>query len=300
MWRGAPSFSESNRAIFITVVALSTGNNLLFWLLARRIFDDAFRPRAWAAVLWGAIVLAQVLNQLLPGPAVLGWVLTLQAPGFALLTVVQTVQTWRGDLVQRRRLLRTFFVVASAVYAACSIAPDLVGTRYDVPDTGNLSRAVSLFAISFVVAGGLLGLARPAVRSKVPRPFEGPDPAQERLLGRLRRLMEEERAYRDETLDVARLAARLSVPDYRLRKLINQQLGHRNFPAFVNGYRIAEARLALADPGQAAVPVLTIALDAGFGSLAPFNRAFKAETGLTPSAYRKARLADRISKTGEP
>ena len=56
---------------------------------------------------------------------------------------------------------------------------------------------------------------------------------------------------------------------------------------FLNGYRIADAKAALGDAGQAQVPVLTIALDAGFNSLGPFNRAFKAETGLTPTAYRR-------------
>ncbi|MFI4995652.1 MAG: helix-turn-helix domain-containing protein [Hyphomicrobiales bacterium] len=45
---------------------------------------------------------------------------------------------------------------------------------------------------------------------------------------------------------------------------------------------------ALADPGQASVPILTIALDAGFSSIGPFNRAFKARTGQTPSEYRRA------------
>jgi AraC-like DNA-binding protein len=44
---------------------------------------------------------------------------------------------------------------------------------------------------------------------------------------------------------------------------------------------------AFADPSQADVPILTIALDAGFQSIGPFNRAFKAHTGMTPSAYRK-------------
>jgi len=34
------------------------------------------------------------------------------------------------------------------------------------------------------------------------------------------------------------------------------------------------------------VPILTIALDAGFGSLAPFNRAFRSHTGCTPTEYR--------------
>ncbi len=75
-----------------------------------------------------------------------------------------------------------------------------------------------------------------------------------------------------------------------MRRLINRQLGHRNFSAFINGYRLADAETALADPVQADVPVLTIALDAGFGSIGSFNRAFKAHTGLTPTDYRRARL----------
>jgi AraC-like DNA-binding protein len=55
----------------------------------------------------------------------------------------------------------------------------------------------------------------------------------------------------------------------------------------LNFYRIADAKAALADPAQAAVPVLTIALDSGFSSLGPFNRAFKAETGMTPTEFRR-------------
>ena len=99
--------------------------------------------------------------------------------------------------------------------------------------------------------------------------------------------MAEEKVYRREGFGVAALVAALDVPEYRLRRLINQRLGHRNFSSFVNGYRLAEATAALADPGQADVPILTIALDAGFQSIGPFNRAFKAHTGMTPTAYRR-------------
>jgi AraC-like DNA-binding protein len=110
------------------------------------------------------------------------------------------------------------------------------------------------------------------------------------LLEQLRKLMVEGKAYRDDGLSITSLSQTLGVQEYRLRRLINGQLGHRNFSAFVNGYRLAEAEAALADPGQAEVPILTIALDAGFGSIGPFNRAFKAHTGLTPTEYRRARV----------
>jgi AraC-like DNA-binding protein len=103
--------------------------------------------------------------------------------------------------------------------------------------------------------------------------------------------MEEDKVYREEGFSIAALAARLGTAEYRLRRLINRQLGHRNFSSFVNRYRLSEAKAALADPNQAEVPILTIALDAGFQSIGPFNRTFKADTGMTPSEYRRARVA---------
>ena len=85
----------------------------------------------------------------------------------------------------------------------------------------------------------------------------------------------------------AALFAPAHIPEYRLRRLINQRLGYRNFNVFLNNHRIEEAKAALADPAQTEVPVITIAMDAGFQSLGPFNRAFKAVTGVTPTEYRR-------------
>ena len=70
------------------------------------------------------------------------------------------------------------------------------------------------------------------------------------LLRRLEHLMVVERAYRREGLTIGSLSAELGVPEYRLRQLINEGLGHRNFNAFLNRYRIEEAKAALADPEQ--------------------------------------------------
>lgn len=118
-------------------------------------------------------------------------------------------------------------------------------------------------------------------------PADGFDPADAGLAQALTDSMESERLYREEGLTIGALAQRLGVPEHRLRRLINQRLGHRNFNQYLNGYRLAEAKAALADPSQDDVPVLSIAMDAGFQSLGPFNRAFKADTGMTPSEYRR-------------
>ena len=94
-------------------------------------------------------------------------------------------------------------------------------------------------------------------------------------------------------------STRLKIPEYRLRRLINQRLGYRNFNVFLNNHRIEEAKAALADPAQAEVPVITIAMDAGFQSLGPFNRAFKADTGLTPTEFRRQAIAGQTADAAE-
>ena len=108
------------------------------------------------------------------------------------------------------------------------------------------------------------------------------------LLAQLERLMKVERLYRQEGLTIGTLAARLGLSEQRLRRTINRGLGYRNFNEYLNRHRLADAKQALADPTQADVPILTIALDSGFQSLGPFNRAFKAETGMTPSEFRQS------------
>ena len=95
--------------------------------------------------------------------------------------------------------------------------------------------------------------------------------------------------YRDPELTLAGLAQRLGLPEYRLRELINRQLGYRNFAAFINEHRLREVEQRLADPSCDRRPILTLALEAGFGSIGPFNRSFKDRQGVTPRAFRELR-----------
>ena len=105
------------------------------------------------------------------------------------------------------------------------------------------------------------------------------------LKDRLVAAMGERRAYAQEGLGLAQLADQLEATPAQLREAINQQLGYRNFNDFLHHYRVDEAaqRLLLQD-----LPVLSIALDVGYGSIGPFNRAFKQIKGATPSEWRAA------------
>jgi AraC-like DNA-binding protein len=275
------------------LLALSAGNNVVFWLFAAALFDDGFRLRPWHACLWLVLVVAGLAGCFLESRP-LGIVLTLSSFVFALLAVGQTLASWRADLVEGRRRLRLFIVGASSLYIAVTAAAQLAGSSRAVPAEASVTGAIGLLVIATAVAWSLLRVGggqslfveTHAPEVTQPAPIPPPVALDQGLVAALERLMGVERAYRQDGLTIGALALQLELPEYRLRRLINQAMGYRNFNSFLNHYRIAEAKAALADPAQAAVPILTIALDAGFSSLGPFNRAFKAETGMTPSEFR--------------
>lgn len=293
----------------VPLLALSAGNNVVFWALSAALFDDGFRLRWWHAALWFVLVVAGIAGCFLSSWS-LGLALTLSSFAFAGLAMAQAVASWRADLVEGRRRLRLFVVGASSLYIGLNAAAQLAGLQRSVPEGTSLTGAAGLLAITGTVAWSLLRVgstqslfahAAEPPRAAAEGPVAPPEPADQRLVAALERLMTTERAYRQDGLTIGGLAQQLGLPEYKLRRLINQALGYRNFNSFVNHYRIAEARAALADPGQADVPVLTIALDAGFSSLGPFNRAFKAETGVTPTDYRRLNPGKRGDSTiGQP
>src|SRR5690606_26597761 len=118
------------------------------------------------------------------------------------------------------------------------------------------------------------------------------DADDELVAQRLHRALNIDHIYRDGDLGIAALADRLYCPEYRLRRVIRERLGHGHFTSFLNSHRIAEAQTMLSDPARRKEPVLSIAMAVGFQSIGPFNRAFKATTGCTPTEFRSQRLAD--------
>ena len=104
-------------------------------------------------------------------------------------------------------------------------------------------------------------------------------------LAALNKLMNEG-VFLQQELTIGKLAEMLTLPPHQLRQLINQQLGFSNFSHYLNSYRIPWVCEQLQDTSKKNVPILTIALEAGYGSIAPFNRAFKAQIGQTPRQFR--------------
>ena len=281
------------------LIALSTGNVVVFWLFCRALFDDAFTLRWWHGLVWLVVAAFSFVNCMWIAPAgnarLAITTVNLIALGFIVLAVVQTVASWSADLVEGRRYLRMFIVAASALYGGLNAVLQMLPLR-DAADFANIANSALLAGIVAAISCAMMQVT---ARDLFPAVDEAPAPvkadvagaADQKLIDALMRLMADERIYRHDNVTVGTLATKLSIPEYKLRRLINQRLGYRNFNVFLNERRIEEAKAALADPTQAEVPVITIAMDAGFQSLGPFNRAFKATTGVTPSEYRRLKAS---------
>jgi AraC-like DNA-binding protein len=265
-----------------------------FWLFTKTWFNDENRVsvRSWALVVGAATLTAMsVWAYDISGnrgvAAFLGPIARSTMFGFAFWGLWIA---WRGrdnDLVEARREMRARLVWAVGCFVILTLMLEIMVYRGIAPRYFLTVIEVGAMTLTWMLCIEMMSLRHADLFSpaSAPRPVTN-IPSDDPLAARLSACMQAELPHRDETMTIAKLASMLGEQEYRLRRLINGSLGHRNFAAFLNFYRLAEVKAALSDPDQREVPILTIALDAGFGSLGPFNRAFREAEGMTPSAYR--------------
>ena len=209
---------------------------------------------------------------------------------------------WQGrddDLLEARRRFRSTFVIGGAavvgvvVYSlSSSKGQPLQGLMWsDVAASGAILAIVFylLWNVTRIDSEWLLGdlsQAETAPATALPQaePTDALDLARLNDLAANATLLEQ-------GLTITRLSEIAKVPEHRLRRLINQHMGFRNFSDFLNNHRIEAAKGRLANAQDRHTPVLTIAMELGYGSLGPFNRAFKERTGQTPTEFRSHSLA---------
>lgn len=133
----------------------------------------------------------------------------------------------------------------------------------------------------------------PTAKSKYQQSSLSSDESKE-VFDRLKSYLSSSKSYCDPELSLSQLAKHMNVSSNRLSQVINQNT-NQNFASFINAMRINEVILKLEEGAHEKLTLLAIALEAGFNSKASFNRAFKKETGQTPSAF----VRDRLSATVE-
>lgn len=299
----APGAEDWLGALVLPLTALCVGKAAFFRVFARGLFAESFRLRggdfaliavtiAWG--LWQQLGFAALARQ---GLATTQdrWL----AAGFELwvlgLVLATLAEAWRGlaiDLVERRRRMRVLVVAGIACYLAAAVFVQ----AYNLAQGTGTPRALVIANLSLIAIIGVVATWN-LVQLRAASWLE-PEPAaaqpgvltalEQSVLAALTAQTDERHVYREEGLTIGELAARLGTREQILRRVINRGLGYRNFNDFLHAYRIREACRRLRRAEDARLPVLSIALGVGYGSIGPFNRAFKARLGMTPTRFRQA------------
>jgi AraC-like DNA-binding protein len=286
---------------FYLLTAMCVTKAVWFWLFARALFTDDATLEPRHALMVGAVAAAGTWQQtvfldLYRSGTAAPWE-TFFGLGFdgalLLLVLLGLWEAWRDmavDLVERRRRLRLGFMVASGTYLAITLGVQSWNLLLDVTTPALVMRA-NMIAVALAGLTAAWFLLQPRTESWL-------DPSrsvkvvplnrvESSVLKELERALEHDRVYLEEGLTIGALAERLGTGEHVLRNVINRGMGHRNFNDFLHTWRIREACEELARPEQARLPVLSIAMKVGYGSIGAFNRAFKDRIGMTPTAFRR-------------
>ncbi|MDO9587746.1 MAG: AraC family transcriptional regulator [Brevundimonas sp.] len=259
------------------------------WLLARALFDPARHDVWWPRIFALFVVTTGALAVLIPAGSIgriAGSAYALGGSATLMLTFVEPFHGYRRDLPAAEKRFRFSFLAVYALLVGASVL-GLEATEARIWD--------DLVKSACAVVG--LGAALAAVRFRLRHPLTGegrsssarraPTEEDARLAERLLGLIRDEQIDINPELRIGDIAARLGVPEHKVSQCINVALGFANFNRLINHHRIERAKRLLAETGEGR-SILDVAFDCGFGSVGPFNRAFKGEVGVTPRAFRKA------------
>jgi AraC-like DNA-binding protein len=273
-----------------------------FWLFVRTLFED--RPADGRAFAVPAALTATGLlgwfgpDVAKPGVWIMHHVAELAISGHA---AWLAARSWRADLVDARRRLRAGVLGAMTLFAGLLAAAQI--TVIVRPETEPPRLLIALVFASLALAGATAFLRARGDLLATDRHLAQPPPVsdtEDPVIARLRVQMEEEALWRREGLTIAELARAVGVAEHRLRQVINHRLGYRNFNRYINDHRITAAKAILEDAAQGDRTVAAIAFDLGYGSLGPFNRAFREATGASPTEWRRERLRAPVAEFSNP
>jgi hypothetical protein len=226
----APGVASLDTPLGLSLLAVSLGHPALFWIWAAATFDDEFKPSWRRGFTWLGLVALGTWSLLESQPMV-GFAYSALSLLFVGLAAWHALAGRETDLVEARRRLRMLLAVSAASYGAVLIVTDVVSPGSSVSAPFSIVNAAGVATMTFAIALLWLGIAHEASavsptasdQRSSPRPeapAAGPlDQQEAALLEALRELMEEQKLYRHDELTIAVLAARLAIPEYRLRRL---------------------------------------------------------------------------------
>lgn len=124
----------------------------------------------------------------------------------------------------------------------------------------------------------------PVLDSVPGQSFSLPPEEQKRIQDQILVFVETGKGFQNPLLTLADLSQATGIHPKKLSWVINQVFG-KNFNDFINGYRVSMVAQKLKEGEHRKQTLMGLAYDAGFNSKSTFIRAFRKETGLSPSEY---------------
>ena len=103
-----------------------------------------------------------------------------------------------------------------------------------------------------------------------------------RIAAKINNAMQKDRLFLDPSLSLKKLSEHLRISPNYISQTLNETMGECFFD-YVNRWRIEAAKPDIIEANKT---ILAIAYDVGFNARSSFYKAFKKETGQTPSEYR--------------
>ncbi len=281
----------------------------VLWLFAQALFTDdrKITPIAWFFLIGyqiprGFVTFPEQLHSFADSTllAILNPLCLLIAFGLAVHVIVMATREIGSDLLEQRRRFRGPFAaglgIVMAMLVASILAPEFMS---DAGATRFAQVAIGISYLStfvfFLIVNLLTFRLTPDSRLIVDSSmFDATEKSNQQLqlaesdlelMRELDRRMLQEKLFTQSDLTIGQLAKHLSVQEYKLRVIINRELGYRNFNQFLNFYRINEACPLLEEKSRHR-NISIIAQEVGYVSLSTFNQAFKKLKGVTPSEYK--------------
>lgn len=294
----SPRLAQALGAAREPLTLLAALASAFFWWFALALFRDnlQWRPAFLAPLVLLLVfyVLRQGTGEPLRTIGALGHQVTVTV--LLLHVLSMAVRDFQNDLTDSRRRFRLAVALVLPAVGLAIATFETYELFRPLPGWIDLLQAVALLAVAGPFALWLTAI-KPDIMAQSGAPRQRPEAlsaAEAIELARLQTAIAGGICL-EADLSLGALAARLKLPEHRLRRLINKGLGYRNFAAFLNDHRVTQAKRILADPENAREQIVAVAFELGYASLAPFNRAFRQSTGMTPSEYRAQALAGAVN-----
>ena len=107
------------------------------------------------------------------------------------------------------------------------------------------------------------------------------------ILARIRKEMEENKYFTNNLASLSGLSKQLNESSHHVSQVINEKL-NKNFFELLAAYRVEYAKKLIGEDKEVKLTVEELAEMVGYNSKSSFNIAFKKNTLVTPSEYRKS------------